>query len=104
MKKVTLADVIKSVPERWAQQYREWNPDRALSFGRTPWQVGRDIGVIVLAYQTADLTEDRAVDLLTKAIGNPSWTRMQCSICHRETKELLVGGGVSLCRDCHKEH
>jgi hypothetical protein len=61
------SDICRSVPERWAEQYRKY-----------PQHSGKS--AILAALAPEELTKGR-IDAI---IGNSSWTRNQCDECGKD--------------------
>jgi hypothetical protein len=94
MSVITLRQVIKDVPKRWRGQYGD---------GR----YGRDKLEILKRLDALD-AENCSADDINAAIGNSSWTNLQCDSC-QEQKERIIRIGddpdyearwQDLCVDC----
>lgn len=96
MDTLTRNDVAVGVAERWRQQYREYfqNPALAQRLAFRPIEVYAKL---------LGLGENPNPDDVDAAIGNRSWTALNCGECLGSfDKVVVIGNEHYLCKDCLK--
>ena len=76
MKLITIRDIIKSVPERWARLCRLTCPDTGKA------------GRILAALQSLDLETCTKKDI-ADVIGNDTWTGLRCNSCGKDVDAVV---------------
>jgi hypothetical protein len=86
---LTKAEIVASVPSRWARQYAGTHDDKHSAITAALWALNPGF--------TA--TEADAI------IGNASWTRLECGICEQDAPAVVVFDrydecSVRVCANC----
>ncbi len=92
IKLVTERDVIKSVAERWKDQY-QFDDGRWASAGVTP---GNEVYAILRSLDLETTTAAKINSLL----GNDSWTTRECLSCLMSVKTCISFNGRHICIPC----
>jgi len=96
MEIITKRDRIRTVPSRWYDQYQPFSCDN--------YRLGdlklfkKEIYDQLLKLNLETVAEED----ITKLVGNPSWTSMQCDECHEEVDILIRLGNeeIDICPKC----
>jgi hypothetical protein len=103
IKIITIRDVIKSVPERWARTYDNRCDPITPTGGRDavmPAEIQRRLDALDMATCTKQAVDD--------AIGNESWTELKCDLCDLQSPLVVRVGAepdydvrwIDLCPMC----
>lgn len=94
MEVIKVSDVIKNVPNKWYEFYKNWK-DYGDKWDKKP------ITEALLALGNDPKKED-----IDRIIGNDSWTTLKCDSCRENTDMVIsfeINGGEyrhDLCREC----
>lgn len=92
IEKLSVSDIVSEVADRWHQQYYR-------NFGRSYLAGGGDPEDIYQAILSAS-----SVAEINDAIGNDSWTTVQCDYCGKKVDSVFIFGNddasIYACRPC----